>query len=218
VAQYRLLAPHVTTDGQLLDMGLEVGDNTSIPWKNVDGSNQPPSTQMIGLDAEGTSAVEQLWKTLYGKPPPWDAPGVKESIKAKEDEYKKQVEEEKNSEPVSEQQAREKEIAKLEEETEGKYSASTKAAILRSRQTSSTATASQTRGGVEHHAEGVINPFTMPQVAPLSPGQQHPQQQEEVPPERSPNRAQAPADDPKRGPGSGATTSAGSSKGGNKPE
>ena len=58
--KYRLLGPHVLADGQQLDAGTEVGDDTDVPWKDIDGKEMEPTTQMEGLDDASREKVREI--------------------------------------------------------------------------------------------------------------------------------------------------------------
>ena len=161
--KFKLLAQHVLADGQLLEEGTEVGDDTPYPWRNRDGSPQKPSNQMLGLDDEGRKMVEDLHMELYGTKP---ADLVDEDVlKARADETKAQEELDKNSEPVSDRQRVERQMA--EARAKGEEAAEP-------RVVSATATASPTRGGATHPSPGVAgaNPPTGQAARVTNPNQQ----------------------------------------------
>lgn len=168
MAKYRLLAPHVTSDGQLLEEGTEVGDETTYPWKNPDGSDMRPSTQMYGLDEAGEAAVLEVWQGLYGRAPSWADPPNEAVEAARKAESDAQQALDDGSTPVSPEQARERAMAKLEDQlmTDAPTPRETvMAERMRRVERSSTATASPTRGGVVAPAPGHIAEGNQPPPA-----------------------------------------------------
>lgn len=168
--KYRLLGPHVTTGGERLETGTEVGDDTGYPWKYPDGKDMDPTTQMEGLDDQSRDKVREVHQRLYGVGPSWE--NQNEDVrKAREKEAEDQKKLDEGSEPVSAQQRAERKWAKEDEEDleaglEGRESANARrdATVSRSmpgpaaRQPSHTATASPTRPGVERPAPGPATP------------------------------------------------------------
>lgn len=164
--KFKLLAQHVQSDGQLLEEGAEVGDETPYPWRNKDGSPQPPSTQMFGMDPEGQKMVEDLYMELYGtKPIDLVDPDV---VKARATEAEAQKKLDDSSEPVSDRQRLERRMAEARAKGEE---------VAESKELSPTATASPTRGGQTNPSPGVAIPQPPPRAAvrPTNPNEeQHP--------------------------------------------
>lgn len=161
--KFKLLAEHVLPDGRLLEEGTDVGDDTSYPWRNKDGSPQPPSTQMLGMDPEGQKAVEDLHMELYGtKPTDLVDPEV---VKVREAEATAQKALDEGSAPVSDRQTLERRMAEAKEKGEAVYDP---------RVVSSTATAAPTRGGVTRPSPGVAsaNPPTGQAARVTNPNQE----------------------------------------------
>jgi len=114
--KYRLLAQHTApVSGEVLEAGTEVGDDTEHPWKNRDGSDAEPSTQMEGLDDAAREKVNALHRKLYGSDPDWGGHQSEEVRQAREKEKEEQQKLDEGSEPVSEQQHLEREDAKERE-------------------------------------------------------------------------------------------------------
>lgn len=112
MAQYRLLAEHVTPEGVVLEAGTVVGDDTSYPWRYAHNNEpMPPSNQMEGVDDEGREKIKELNRKLYGEDAPHTV-GPSEEVQAarkqQEDENKKAEE---GSEPVSPMQRYERKAA-----------------------------------------------------------------------------------------------------------
>ena len=134
MAKYKLLAEHVTSDGQVLPAGTEVGDGTPYSWP------MEPSNQMEGLDEDGKAKVDAFWQSRYGHP--YQAPDVNPNLSdadkaALEAEEKAKVDAQKAIEagpPVSEAQKLEREGKPPEPAPEP----------------NPTSQASPTRGGVRH--------------------------------------------------------------------
>jgi len=120
--QYRLLGPHVTADGVVLDTGTIVGDDTPWPWRYpYNNEPMPPSNQMEGVDDEGKKNIEVLQKKLYGEDM-LERNKVPEPVQqAREKEAKEQEKLDENSKPVSaEQKWERKELEEREkDEKEG---------------------------------------------------------------------------------------------------
>lgn len=95
MAQYRLLAPHVTSQGHLLDAGTVVGDDTPWPWPE-----ELVNAQMEGVDDSGREVVARRFQELYHRDPPTViGDGEPPTVEPNFDE----------GEPVSEQQRHERE-------------------------------------------------------------------------------------------------------------
>lgn len=160
--RYRLLAPHVTSDGRMLEEGAIVGEGDDVvdPWRNTRGELMPPTTQMEGLDDDSRKAVGELHQKLYGAPPSWENNLPEEQRKAREAEAEEQAKLDAGSKPVSRAQAVERKIAEQEKEFEGNDLDLRDRPIPPgpARQPSSTATASPTRGGVTRPAAGPATP------------------------------------------------------------
>lgn len=167
--KFRLLAEHVAPNGAVLSEGTEVGDDTPWPWRNPRGEPIEPSTQMEGLDDEGKEAVKTVHQRLYGRDPYWHD-NVSEGVrKVREEEAETQAKLDEESEPVSEQQARE---WKMEEERDKP---------LRDRavmpgpaaQPSPTVRAAPTRGGQTRPAPGPATPSVQAEnVRPEKPNEE----------------------------------------------
>ena len=115
--KYRLLAQHTAPQsGELLEAGTEVGDDTEHPWKNRDGSDAEPSTQMEPLDDAAREKIKGLHQKLYGSEPDWSGGQSEEVRQAREKERDEQQKLDEGSEPVSEQQHLEREWDKEREE------------------------------------------------------------------------------------------------------
>lgn len=180
--KFRLLAPHVTPEGAVLDRDTDVGDDSPWPWKKPNGEYYEVSTQMMGLDEDGKAEVEKLHKKLYGAPPPWDNQENEAQLKARKDEEENQKKLDEGSEPVSEQQRLEREADKDAKNHPERRVA--RAAPLEGRAAgaqplvtptlSSTARNSPTRGGDTSPARGPATPRT-PQdeaVRPTKPNEE----------------------------------------------
>jgi hypothetical protein len=177
--KYRLLAEHVLADGQLLEEGTEVGDDTPYPWRSPRGEPLPPSTQMEGLDDEGRKAVDELHQKLYGAEPYWTEQN-EDVRKAREKEAEDQRKLDEDSEPVSAQQRAEREFAGRE----GDRDPATANVVLPrgatrgippgpGREPSSTATAAPTTGGSTRPSPGVATPAPPSGAArPANPNQE----------------------------------------------
>jgi hypothetical protein len=97
--KYRLLVEHVTSDGRVLPPGTEIGDGTPEPWP------LDPSPWMEPLDEEGERRIKAIFDRT-GDTVGWEA------WKRRHDARKAAAEaapDETDGEPVSEQQARERE-------------------------------------------------------------------------------------------------------------
>ena len=162
--KYRLLAPHTAPQtGERLEAGTEVGDDTEHPWKNPDGSDAEPSTQMEGLDDAARDKVKQLHQKLYGSEPDFGGTQSEEVRQAREKEREEQQKLDEGSEPVSEQQHLEREWDKEREERghgprRGEPMAPGGAPPGPARQPSHTATTAPTRGGASTPARGPATP------------------------------------------------------------
>jgi len=165
--KYRLLAPHTAPQsGERLEAGTEVGDDTEYAWKNPDGSDAEPSTQMEGLDDAARNKVNELHKKLYGSEPAFGGSQSEEVRQAREKERDEQQTLDEGSEPVSEQQHLEREDAKEREERghgprrgdRGEPMAPGGAPPGPARQPSHTATTAPTRGGSTAPARGPATP------------------------------------------------------------
>lgn len=157
--RYRLLAPHVTSDGRMLEEGMIVGEgeNSADPWLNSRGEKMAPTTQMEGLDPESIKAVDELHQHLYGTPPSWKNNLPEAVAKAREQEAKEQEKIDENSKPVSRAQALERKLAA--EEKDDEFDVRDRAVPPGpARQPSHTSTASPTRGGVTTPAAGPAAP------------------------------------------------------------
>ena len=163
----------------MLEAGTVVGDETEYPWQLPDGSDMRPSTQMTGLDEEGKQKVDELHQELYGTSPSWQTAMTPKQEAARKEEAEKQHALNEGSDPVSPQQAYEREIERMREEW-SKANAGIaspkggpkgdKPAMTHSpaeiaagmpgpgRQPSSTATASPSKGGVNAPAKGPATP------------------------------------------------------------
>jgi hypothetical protein len=182
--KYKLLAPQVLADGQLLEEGTEVGDDTAYPWKDADGKDMEPSTTMEGLDDASRAKVREVHQRNYGLNPPWERGQSEEARKAHEQQAEEQKKLDENSKPVSEQQRLERDWEK--ERSEGKRGEADMAPTLPprgapvvappgpARQPSSTATASPTRGGVTHPSPGpaTAKPPDKNDVRPTKPNEE----------------------------------------------
>ena len=165
--KYRLLAPHTSPfSGERLEAGTEVGDDTEHPWKNRDGSDAEPSTQMEGLDDAAREKIKGLHQKLYGSEPDWSG-GQSESVRqAREKEKDEQQKLDEGSEPVSLQQHLEREDDKeREKRAEGAPRRAGREPMAPGgappgpgRQPSHTASAAPTRGGSTAPARGVATP------------------------------------------------------------
>ena len=165
--KYRLLAQHTAPQsGELLEAGTEVGDDTEHPWKNRDGSDAEPSTQMEGLDDAAREKIKGLHQKLYGSEPDWSG-GQSESVRqAREKEKDEQQKLDEGSEPVSLQQHLEREDDKeREKRAEGAPRRAGREPMAPGgappgpgRQPSHTASAAPTRGGSTAPARGVATP------------------------------------------------------------
>lgn len=164
MCNYVLLAPHVTSDGRLLEEGTKVGDDADVKWSNPDGSDMRPSTQMMGTDEDGTAAVNQVWQDLYGHDAPWESEPYKTSIANQKAAKEAQVEAEKNSEPVSPRQALERKLQEMAdtdiEPLEEPLTTADASREIRERELSSTANAIRPKGGVTTPAPGAAAPRT----------------------------------------------------------
>jgi hypothetical protein len=136
--KFRLLGPAVLSDGQQLDAGTEIGDDTPYPYKNPDGSPMEPSTTMEGLDEDGKKAVHDLHRRLFGHGPYWESGQSEEVRKARETEAEEQRKLDESSEPAPTIPPKGPPTA-----TPGP-----------ARQVSGTETANPTRGGVASPAPG----------------------------------------------------------------
>lgn len=157
--RYRLLAPHVTSDGRMLEEGMIVGegDDSVDPWLDPRGEEMAPTTQMEGLDAESEKAIDELHNRLYGESPKWKNHLPEEQRKAREAEAKEQEKIDENSKPVSRTQALERKLAAEEEDDE--FDVRDRPVLAGpARQPSHTSTASPTRGGVNTPAAGPAAP------------------------------------------------------------
>jgi hypothetical protein len=162
--KFRLLGPAVLSDGQQLDAGTEIGDDTPYPYKNPDGSPMEPSTTMEGLDEDGKKAVHDLHRRLFGHGPYWESGQSEEVRKARETEAEEQRKLDESSEPVSEQQHLEREWQKERDKRGGRAPGEPAPTIPPkgpptatpgpARQVSGTETANPTRGGVASPAPG----------------------------------------------------------------
>ena len=163
--KYRLLGPHVLSDGQMLDAGTEVGDDTDQPWKDVDGKEMEPTTQMEGLDDASREKVREVHQRLYGRGPAWERGQSDAAREAHEKQAEEQNKLDEGSEPVSPQQKAEREWEK--EFKEGKRGETGMASSIppraptmpgAARQPSHTSAASPTRGGQTVPAPGPATP------------------------------------------------------------
>ena len=172
--KYRLLAPHTAPfSGERLEAGTEVGDDTEHPWKNRDGSDAEPSTQMEGLDDAAREKINGLHQKLYGSEPDWSGGQSQDVRQAREKERDEQRKLDEGSEPVSEQQHLEREDQKEREKRghgprqgeRGERGPSSRDPVMApggappgpARQPSHTATTAPTRGGPAP-ARGVATP------------------------------------------------------------
>ena len=163
--KYRLLGPHVLADGQMIDAGTEVGDDTDVPWKDIDEKEMEPTTQMEGLDDASREKVREVHQRLYGQGPSWERGQSEAARKGHEKQAEEQRKLDEGSEPVSPQQKAEREWEK--EFKEGKRGAATVAPTIppraptmpgAARQPSHTSAASTTRGGQTVPAPGPAAP------------------------------------------------------------
>jgi hypothetical protein len=73
MAKYRLLAPFVTHESQLLETGVEIGMGTHYSHAYPDGSPRPPSPIMHPLDAEAENFLESqrrgIWPPVHPEKP-----------------------------------------------------------------------------------------------------------------------------------------------------
>jgi len=99
--KYRLRGPHVYHEGQMLEVGTEVGTDTVWPWPDK------PTPLMEGIDDAGKKAVLDLHKEMYGRLPPW-AQDSENPEYAIHEERRKEQEKETESAPVSYVQAKER--------------------------------------------------------------------------------------------------------------
>ena len=164
--KYRLLAQHTApVSGEVLEAGTEVGDDTEHPWKNRDGSDAEPSTQMEGLDDAAREKIKGLHQKLYGSEPDWGDGQSEEVRQAREKEREEQEKLDEGSAPVSEQQHLEREDDKEREKCGigaprrgGQPMAPGGAPPGPARQPSHTATTAPTRGGTTAPARGPATP------------------------------------------------------------
>ena len=167
--KYRLLGPHVLADGQMIDAGTEVGDDTDVPWKDIDGKEMEPTTQMEGLDDASREKVREVHQRLYGQGPSWERGQSEAAREGHEKQAEEQRKLDEGSEPVSAQQKAEREWEK--EFKEGKRGEAGMAPTIpprapvtsppgAARQPSHTSAASTTRGGQTTPAPGPATPKT----------------------------------------------------------
>src|SRR6185503_3438772 len=165
--KYRLLGPHVLSDGQMLDAGTEVGDGTDQPWKDIDGKEMEPTTQMEGLDDASREKVRQVHQSLYGQGPQWERGQSDAAREAHEKQAEEQKKLDEGSEPVSEQQRLERDYER--DRKEGKRGEAAMAPTIpprapvtsppgAARQPSHTSAASPTRSGQTAPAPGPATP------------------------------------------------------------
>ena len=165
--KYRLLGPHVLADGQMLDAGTEVGDDTDYPWKDIEGKEMEPTTQMEGLDDASRDKVRQVHQRLYGQAPSWERGQSDAAREAHERQAEEQRKLDEGSEPVSEQQRLERDYERDREA--GKRGDASMAPSIpprapvtsppgAARQPSHTSAASTTRGGQTVPAPGPAAP------------------------------------------------------------
>jgi len=164
--KYRLLGPHTLNDA-VLDTGTEVGDDTPYPWKDVEGNDMPPTTQMEGLDDASRDKVRQVHRQLYGTSPAWERGQSEDARKAHEQQAEEQRKLDEDSKPVSEQQRLERDYERDREA--GKRGDAAMAPSIpprapvtpmpgAARQPSHTSAASTTRGGQTTPAPGPATP------------------------------------------------------------
>ena len=166
--KYRLLGPHVMSDSSRLEAGTEVGDDTPYPWKDPEGNDMEPTTEMEGLDDASREKVKALHTKLYGHGPYWER-GQPEAVRqAREKEAEDQKKLDEGSEPVSEQQRLERDWER--DRKEGKRGEANMAPTIPprgapvvnppgpAREPSHTATASPTRGGSARPSPGPATP------------------------------------------------------------
>src|SRR6188472_3640468 len=113
--KYRLLGPHTIND-QLLETGTDVGDDTDIPWKDIEGKEMEPTTQMEGLDDASRDKVREVHQRLYGTGPAWERGESKEAREAHERQAEEQKKLDEDSKPVSEQQRLERDYERDRQE------------------------------------------------------------------------------------------------------
>ena len=165
--KYRLLGPHVLPDGQMVDAGTEVGDDTDHPWKDTEGKEMEPTTQMEGLDDGSREKVREVHQRLYGKGPSWERGQSDEAREAHERQAEEQQKLDEGSKPVSEQQRLERDYER--DRKEGKRGEADMAPSIpprapvtsppgAARQPSHTSAASPTRGGQTVPAPGPAAP------------------------------------------------------------
>ena len=176
--KYRLLGPHVLADGQMLDAGTEVGDDTDQPWKDIDGKEMEPTTQMEGLDDASRDKVRQVHQRLYGRGPSWERGQSDEAREAHEKQAEEQRKLDEGSEPVSEQQRLERDYERDRKEGKrGDASSPPRAPVTSppgaARQPSHTSAASTTRGGQTAPAPGPATPkVDKDEVRPTKPNEE----------------------------------------------
>jgi hypothetical protein len=165
--KYKLLGPHVLASGERLEEGTEVGDDTDFPWKDVEGKEMEPTTQMEGLDEASRKKVRDVHQRLYGQGPAWER-GQSDAVRqAREREAEEQRKLDEGSEPVSMQQKAEREWER--DHKEGKRGEAAMAPSVpprapvttppgAARQPSHTSTASPTRGGSTTPSPGPATP------------------------------------------------------------
>ena len=180
--KYRLLGPHVLSDGQMLDAGTEVGDGTDQPWKDIDGKEMEPTTQMEGLDDASREKVRQVHQSLYGQGPQWERGQSDAAREAHEKQAEEQKKLDEGSEPVSEQQRLERDYER--DRKEGKRGDASMALSIpprapvtsppgAARQPSHTSAASPTRGGQTVPAPGPATPkVDKEEVRPKNPNEE----------------------------------------------
>jgi len=180
--KYRLLGPHVLADGQQLDAGTEVGDDTDIPWKDIDGKEMEPTTQMEGLDDASRDKVREVHQRLYGQGPSWERGQSDAAREAHEKQAEEQRKLDEGSEPVSEQQRLERDYER--DRKEGKRGEAAMAPTIpprapvtsppgAARQPSHTSAASPTRSGQTAPAPGPATPkVDKDEVRPTKPNEE----------------------------------------------
>lgn len=164
--KYRLLGAHVLASGERLEEGTEVGDDTDFPWKDVDGKELEPTTQMEGLDDASREKVREVHQRLYGHGPSWERGQSEEARKAHEQQAEEQRKLDEGSEPVSEQQRLERNYERNRDAGERGEASMAPTIPPRApgvmpgaaRQPSHTSTASPTRSGQGTPAPGPATP------------------------------------------------------------
>lgn len=119
MAQYRLLGPHVTSEGILLEAGTVVGDDTPWPWRYpFNNEPMPPSNQMEGCDDEGKKNIEELQRKLYGEEM-MERSKVPDNVREARDKQAKEQEKlDEDSKPVSAEQKWERKALEEREKDE----------------------------------------------------------------------------------------------------